>query len=29
MLEPERFEEILIDDDGAGGNDRVHHVIAH
>ena len=29
MLEPESFEEILIDDDGAGGNDRIHHVIAH
>ena len=28
MLEAERFEEILVDDDGAGGNDRVHHVVS-
>src|SRR6266403_66868 len=24
MLEPEGFEEILIDDDSPGGNDRLH-----
>ena len=28
MFEAERFEEILIDNNGAGGNDRVHHVVA-
>src|SRR6185295_15075834 len=27
MLEPKCFEEVLIDDDGAGGNDRVYHVV--
>ena len=28
MLETERFEKILVDDDGAGRNDGVHHVVA-
>ena len=27
MFEAKRFEKILIDNDGAGGNDRVHHVV--
>ena len=29
VLVAEGFEEILVDDDGAGGNDRVHHVVLH
>jgi hypothetical protein len=29
MLVAKRFEEIHVDDRGAGGDDSVHHVVAH
>ena len=29
MLEAEGFEEILIDNDRPGGNDRVNHIVAN
>ncbi len=29
VVEAERLEEVLIDDVGAGGDDGVHHVVAH
>ena len=27
MFEAERFEKVLIDNDRASGNDRIHHVV--